>query len=69
VRSLCRGRTTQRVSDEGITGEDSDVVQVESINITPDPPQPGKDMTVTVKGTSSSVIEVCDSSVFEEAMR
>ncbi|PPR00490.1 hypothetical protein CVT24_005550 [Panaeolus cyanescens] len=38
-------------------GLDTDVIQLESISISPDPPQPGKDLTVTVKGTAKERIE------------
>ncbi|GLB36229.1 putative phosphatidylglycerol phosphatidylinositol transfer protein [Lyophyllum shimeji] len=38
-------------------GNPSDPIQVEKITVFPDPPQPGKDLTVTVKGTATEVIE------------
>ena len=39
-------------------GSTSDVVQIESITVSPDPPKPGEDLTVTVKGTAQENIEV-----------
>lgn len=41
------------------TGLGSDSIQITSIEVSPDPPQPGKDLTVTVKGVATKVIEVC----------
>ncbi|ETW87295.1 hypothetical protein HETIRDRAFT_243667, partial [Heterobasidion irregulare TC 32-1] len=33
-------------------GSASDPIQIESIEVTPDPPKPGQDLTVLVKGTA-----------------
>lgn len=44
-------------SDKQI-GLDTDAVKIESIEVFPDPPEPGKDMTVKVKGIAREVIEV-----------
>lgn len=41
------------------TGLPTDAVQLESIQVSPDPPQPGKDLTVTVKAIVQREIEVC----------
>ncbi|OCH95825.1 hypothetical protein OBBRIDRAFT_809664 [Obba rivulosa] len=38
-------------------GSDSDPVQIESIDISPDPPERGQNLTVTVKGTAVKKIE------------
>jgi len=38
-------------------GTPSDIIQIKSIEVSPDPPQPGKDLTVTVVGTSAQEIE------------
>ncbi|VDB86513.1 unnamed protein product [Peniophora sp. CBMAI 1063] len=38
-------------------GSPSDAVQIESIVVSPDPPKPGEDMTVTVKGTAVETIK------------
>ncbi|KAG9122843.1 hypothetical protein FRC07_000600, partial [Ceratobasidium sp. 392] len=38
-------------------GLETDIVHVKSIEVSPDPPQPGKDMTVTVVGTADTEIE------------
>ncbi|KAL4064906.1 ML domain-containing protein [Scleroderma yunnanense] len=38
-------------------GLPEDVIQLESISVTPDPPQPGKELTVTAVGTATDVIE------------
>jgi hypothetical protein len=46
------------VSDDTFADDDEGIVTVESIDISPDPPQPGKEMTVTVNGANSKVIEV-----------
>ncbi|KAG5342389.1 hypothetical protein C0989_002224 [Termitomyces sp. Mn162] len=39
-------------------GQPTDAIRIERIIVTPDPPQPGKDMTVKVTGEAQSVIEV-----------
>lgn len=39
-------------------GAPSDPVQIESISVSPDPPVPGKNMTVTAKGHLSGTLEV-----------
>lgn len=41
-----------------LIGLDTDAVKIESIEVFPDPPEPGKDMTVKVKGIAREVIEV-----------
>ncbi|KAF8140185.1 ML domain-containing protein [Boletus edulis] len=38
-------------------GSDSDPVQIKSIKISPDPPKPGHDLTVTVSATAVGTIE------------
>ncbi|KAH9950481.1 ML domain-containing protein [Amylocystis lapponica] len=38
-------------------GSDTDKVHIKSIEISPDPPAPGKDLTVTVKGSADESIE------------
>jgi hypothetical protein len=38
-----------------------DIIQIESIKVSPDPPKPGQDLTVTVKGAAIDVIEVMNS--------
>ncbi|KAF8078541.1 ML domain-containing protein [Lyophyllum atratum] len=38
-------------------GGPSDPIQVESIEVYPDPPQPGKELTVKVKGKATELIE------------
>lgn len=40
----------------------SDPVQIESISVSPDPPVPGKNMTVTAKGHLSGTLEVSSES-------
>lgn len=39
-------------------GLETDAVQIKSIDVSPDPPQPGEDLTVTVKATAEDKIEV-----------
>jgi hypothetical protein len=39
-------------------GLESDIIHVKSIEVSPDPPQPGKDLTVTVVGTADQEIGV-----------
>ncbi|PFH54549.1 hypothetical protein AMATHDRAFT_44401 [Amanita thiersii Skay4041] len=39
-------------------GLDTDPIQLESIEVSPDPPKPGKDLTVKVKAIVSETIEV-----------
>ena len=41
-----------------ITGQPTDAIQIESISVSPDPPQPGKDLSVTVKAKAIERIEV-----------
>ncbi|KAG5654096.1 Phosphatidylglycerol/phosphatidylinositol transfer protein [Sphagnurus paluster] len=38
-------------------GLDTDSIQIKSIEVSPDPPQPGKDLTVKVTGTAIQTIE------------
>ncbi|KAF9470400.1 hypothetical protein BDN70DRAFT_821418 [Pholiota conissans] len=38
-------------------GLSTDPVRINSINVSPDPPVPGQDLTVTVSGTAEEVIE------------
>ncbi|KAG2118442.1 ML domain-containing protein [Suillus clintonianus] len=38
-------------------GSSSDAIQVKSISLSPDPPKPGQDLTVTVVGTAQQRIE------------
>ncbi|KAF5311941.1 hypothetical protein D9619_003243 [Psilocybe cf. subviscida] len=38
-------------------GLPTDAIQIESIKVSPDPPQPGQDLTVKVTGTAQEVIE------------
>lgn len=39
-------------------GLSSDPIQIESIEVLPDPPQPGQDLTVKVKAQVTQLIEV-----------
>ena len=41
------------------TGLPTDAIQVQSISVVPDPPVPGKDLSVTAVGTALEPIEVC----------
>lgn len=50
--------TSSPVSLNSYPGQPSDAIQIKEITISPDPPQPGKDMTVKVNGEAQSVIEV-----------
>ena len=45
-------------------GYDSDVIQVQSIEVTPDPPQPGKDLALKVVGVVGKVIQVSSNPLF-----
>ncbi|KAF8560427.1 hypothetical protein OG21DRAFT_69945 [Imleria badia] len=38
-------------------GQSSDLIQINSIKVSPDPPQPGQDLTVTVSGSAVDTIE------------
>ncbi|KAK7058893.1 Phosphatidylglycerol/phosphatidylinositol transfer protein [Paramarasmius palmivorus] len=38
-------------------GQPTDAIQIESISVSPDPPQPGKDLSVTVKAKAIERIE------------
>jgi hypothetical protein len=39
-------------------GLSTDAIQIDSIIVSPDPPKPGEDMTVTVKASALEVVEV-----------
>lgn len=49
--------STSTVIYFGLTGDPSYPVQLDSIEISPDPPLPGHDLTVTVKALVTNVIE------------
>ena len=53
---------------EGTVKEDN-IVDIQSIDVTPDPPQPGQNMTVLVKGTAKARIEVMPSCVLLHDLR
>jgi len=38
-------------------GLETDAIQIDSIEVSPDPPQPGKDLTVKVTGTAQETIQ------------
>ncbi|KAK6969196.1 ML domain-containing protein [Favolaschia claudopus] len=38
-------------------GEPTDIIQLRSLKVTPDPPQPGKNLTITVEGEARETIE------------
>lgn len=40
------------------TGSETNPIQIKSIEVSPDPPKPGQDLTVTVSGTAVETIEV-----------
>ena len=40
------------------TGSSTDVIDIEFIVVSPDPPKPGENMTVEVRGTVKETIEV-----------
>jgi hypothetical protein len=42
------------------TGTPDDVVQIKSLQVYPDPPAPGHDLTIKVAAVSKQVIEVSD---------
>lgn len=42
-----------------LKGAPSDLVEVKSIQLSPDPPVPGQDLTVTASGYVKDTIEVC----------
>jgi hypothetical protein len=41
-----------------ITGEPTDVIQIKSLRISPDPPVPGKNLTIYAAGTVKDLIDV-----------
>jgi len=47
-----------------LPGTPDDVIQIESIQVTPDPPQPGKDLTVRVVGVASEIIQASSNPSF-----
>lgn len=42
----------------GGTASENDLVEISSIDVSPDPPKPGQNLTVNVKGTVKEIIEV-----------
>lgn len=56
VRSRIRC-SRQWPKTEWLLGSASDPIQIESIEVTPDPPKPGQDLTVLVKGTAQDAVE------------
>ncbi|KAF5377590.1 hypothetical protein D9615_005331 [Tricholomella constricta] len=51
---------TPRIADKWAykdCGSPTDPIQIQSIHVSPDPPQPGKDLTVEVVGKATRVIE------------
>ncbi|CAL1695450.1 unnamed protein product [Somion occarium] len=65
VLGLASPRTQQETLQSALSdkwkwsdcGLDSNPIHIESIEITPDPPKPGEDLTVTVKGVASERVE------------
>jgi hypothetical protein len=43
--------------DYEICGNLDDIIQIQSIDVSPDPPQPGEDLTVTVSAYVTEIIE------------
>jgi hypothetical protein len=43
---------------QAFQGSPTDGIQIESIRVSPDPPKPGQDLTVTVEATAEEEIEV-----------
>jgi hypothetical protein len=46
------------LTDRPITGTDEDLIDLNSLIVSPDPPQRGKNLTITASGTVKQVIEV-----------
>lgn len=42
-----------------LTGTADDLIELQDISISPDPPKPGEDLEVTVKGHVKERLEVC----------
>ncbi|KAF9240851.1 hypothetical protein BU15DRAFT_61182 [Melanogaster broomeanus] len=49
--------TTQAGVGPIVTGAPSDAIEVKSLSVSPDPPQAGEDLTVTVSATAFKTIE------------
>lgn len=49
-------------------GLPTDAIQIKSIQVSPDPPQPGKDLTVTVNGEAVEQIEVRSGNMLSRAV-
>jgi len=49
---------TRSSSPPSFQGSPTDVIQIESISVSPDPPKPGQDLTVTVQASAQKEIEV-----------
>jgi hypothetical protein len=41
-----------------LSGSENDIVEIKSINISPDPPKPGQNLTVNVVAYAHEVVEV-----------
>jgi hypothetical protein len=44
-------------------GNLDDIIQIQSIDVSPDPPQPGEDLTVTVSAYVTEIIEVVKAAI------
>jgi hypothetical protein len=58
VQHLRQYASIAPANDINIAGLPSDVVQVNSVVVSPDPPGPGDDLTVMVNATVTEIIEV-----------
>jgi hypothetical protein len=58
MRIVVRRPSFSLLFHERCAGLPTDPIQIDSISVTPDPPQPGKDLTVKVKATAVENIVV-----------
>ena len=54
-----RYHTSQTLNHQLFSGTTADVVEIKSIKVFPDPPQPGQNLTVNVVAYVHEVVEVC----------
>jgi hypothetical protein len=48
------------------SGLPTDVIQIESIEVKPDPPKPGQDLTIIVKAKATDIIEVAHEDILRD---
>lgn len=58
-KSTSTHRCNHFIQEAALSGSPNDVVTINSIVVSPDPPQPGQNLTVTVNAYVATVVKVC----------